>query len=72
MLVTDLSKEFQYLLYREHVGRADICRIFEITPGNLSRLLHKPMPTPQLVTILEVLGYDIKIEFVKRGETKDE
>lgn len=68
MIKTDIAFEFGKVLFRERLERADISSIFDITAGNLSRLLHRPLPTPQLVDILDMLGYDVEVHFVKRGE----
>lgn len=67
MLKTDLSFEFGKALFREQLTRKNVCDVFKITSGNLSRLLHKQMPTPQLVDILDTMGYDVEVRFVKRG-----
>lgn len=66
MVKTNLDLEFRKILYQEHLTRKNVCEVFEITPSSLSRLLHKEMPTPQLVSILDTLGYDLEINFVKR------
>lgn len=68
MIKTDIAFEFGKVLFRERLERADISRIFDIPAGNLSRLLHKPLPTPLLVDILDMMGYDVEVRFVKRGE----
>lgn len=67
MVRTDLDLMFRQLLWNEKLTRKNICDVFEITPSSLSRLLRKEMPTPQLVNILEVIGYDIEINCVKRN-----
>ena len=71
MVITNIPQEFGKLLWCNRITRSEICRIFDIAPGNLSRLLHKPLPTPQFVDILEALGYDIEIRFVRK-EGSDE
>ena len=65
---TDLGFEFGKMLFKERLTRVDIERIFEITPGNLSRLLTGHTLTPKLVYILDILGYDIEVRFVRKGE----
>lgn len=66
MVITDLAFEFGRVLFRERLTRPDISRIFDVPSGNLSRLLHKELPTQQLVYILDTMGYDVKIEFVPK------
>lgn len=68
MMVTDMAFEFGKTLFKERLTRVDISRIFDITPGNLSRLLHSELPTRRLVDILDTMGYDVEVRFVKRGE----
>lgn len=69
MLVTDLGKTFGIALWEQRMQRSDVCAAFKITPGSLSRLLHKPMPTPQLVEILDTMGYDIELTLVRKKGT---
>ena len=69
MVTTDLDLEFRKILRTEHLTRKNICDIFEITSGNLSRLLHKELPTQQLVRIMDVIGYDTCIVFKKKEKT---
>lgn len=66
MLLTDIKQTFGFALWEQGLKKADVCKVFGITQGSLSRLLHKPMPTPQLVEILEVMGYDIELTLVRR------
>ena len=68
MIRTDLGFEFGKALFRERLTRVDIERIFEITPGHLSRLLTGHTLTPKLVRILDVMGYDREVRFVRKGE----
>lgn len=70
MMVTNLAVEFGKVLFRERLTRVNVCEAYNITSGSLSRLLHKPMPTPQLVDILDTLGWDVEVRFVKRGESE--
>ena len=74
MMTTDMAFEFGKVLFREGWERTDISRIFDITAGNLSRLLHNELPTRKLVEILDTMGYDVEVRFVKQGEAgkKDE
>lgn len=66
MVKTNISQEFGKLLWANRITRGHICAMFDILPGNLSRLLHKPLPTQQLVDILDALGYDVEVRFVRR------
>lgn len=68
MIKTDIAFEFGKVLFRERLERADISRIFDMPAGNLSRLLHSELPTRRLVDILDTMGYDVEVHFVKRGE----
>lgn len=69
MMVTDLGEAFGEVLFKQRMTRSQVCEIFKITSGSLSRLLHKTMPTQQLVEILDTLGYDVKVCFVPKGST---
>ena len=66
MVTTDLAKEFKLLLKEICITRKEICLEHNIEPANLSRMVHKKLPTPQFVRILDSLGYNIEIEFVPK------
>ena len=68
MIVANIPDEFNRLLWRHRIKRKDICEIYEIQSCNLSRLLRKPMPTPQLVEILDALGYDVEVHIVPKAK----
>ena len=72
MVDTNLAELVGDLLKERKLKRKDICKAFDIAPSNLSRLLHKGMPTPQLVDIVEWLGYDLVIEIIPRDDFVDE
>lgn len=72
MMITNLNFFFGNLLWRNHISRKKVCEAFDIAPSNLSRMLHRSLPTQQFVDIMDALGYDLKLVAVPKGENADE
>lgn len=69
MIKTDIQKEMKKLCIDEGTTLTEVAEKIDTSKQYMSRMLGKgTLVNAKLVEALEVLGYDIEIKFVKRGE----
>ena len=69
MIKTDIQKEVKKLCIDESTSLTELAENCDTSKQYVSRLLGKTgLVNPMLVKLVETLGYDIEINFVKRGE----
>ena len=69
MLKTNIQNEVKKLCIDENITLTDLAVKSGTTKQYASRLLTKSsLVNPMLVKLVETLGYDIEIKFVKRSE----
>lgn len=69
MIKTDIQKEVKKLCIDESISLTELAEQCETSKQYVSRLLGKTgLVNPMLVKMVETLGYDIEVSFVKRGE----
>lgn len=69
MVINNFEEEFKKLLQRSGKTQTEIARMTGMQRPNVGRTV-KLMGLPQrYVDIMEALGYDLKVVYVKRGDT---
>ena len=69
MIKTDIQKEVKKLCIDESISLTELAESCDTSKQYVSRLLGKTgLVNPMLVKLVETLGYDIEVSFVKRGE----
>lgn len=69
MLKTNIQNEVKKLCIDENTTLTDLAVRGGTTKQYVSRLLTKgSLVNPMLVKLVEELGYDIEVKFVKRGD----
>jgi len=66
MLLNDTKKDFKRLCIDNDMTQTSIAEIAGTSKSYLSQILMRPHIDAWFVKIIEALGYDIKIEYVKR------
>lgn len=66
MVITDIEKEVRGILNLEGKSMGDVGDPVGIPRQNVWRTLKGGKLTPSLVAILDSLGYDVEINFIKR------
>lgn len=69
MVKTDIQKEVKKLCIEESTSLTSLADEIGSSKQYVSQLLGKnTLVNPMLVKLVEALGYDIEVKFVKRGE----
>lgn len=69
MILTDVKQEFDVLKIKKKYSLKDIARMAGTYPATICHTLdNNNKLTENAVKIFEILGYDIKLTFVKRPE----
>lgn len=69
MIKTDIQKEMKKLCIDEGTTLTEVAEEIGTSKQYMSRMLSKgTLVNAKLVEALEALGYDVEINFVKRGE----
>ena len=69
MLLNDLSRDCKLLLSREGKTQDQLANELGLFKGNLSRSISNAKLNAGLIDIIEAIGYDVKINYVKRHDT---
>jgi transcriptional regulator with XRE-family HTH domain len=65
----DIAKEIKKILIEEDMNLSDLAKKLDMSVQSLSaKLLRNKMKIEDIEEIAEMLGYELKIEFVKKGE----
>lgn len=71
MLRNDVKKDIGKILIDEEVTQADMAARAGTSPQYANRLLNnKDVVNRMFVKLVEAIGYDIEIHYVKRGDEK--
>lgn len=72
MLLNDFEKDVKHLLVDEELKKKDLSDRMGVSPQRISQILETAGVTGSFVRLVQALGYDIKVEYVKRdcGEDK--
>ena len=71
MLISDVQKDVKKLCIDSGLSFTQLAEKSGTSKQYVSRLLGKgKVINPMIVKLVEELGYDIKIEYVKRGDEK--
>lgn len=62
----DLNAEVWDIIHNQHWAAADVATRLGVSPTNFHRILKRDQIQKSFVDLLEVLGYDIEIKFVRR------
>ena len=69
MIKTDIHKEVKKLCIEESKSLTSLAEEIGSSKQYISQLLGKnTLVNPMLVKLVEALGYDVEVTFVKRGE----
>jgi hypothetical protein len=66
----DLDKEIWGIIQAQHWVITDLASRIGISSTNFYRLLRRPHIDAKMVEMLEVMGYDVEVRFVRRAGRK--
>jgi len=66
MLINDTTKDFKMLCIQNDVTQKTVAERAEISINYLSQIIARNHVDKMFVRLMEGLGYDIKIEYIKR------
>ena len=69
MLLNDTTKDVRTMMQSVGMTQADVADKLGCRPQNVSGLFHlrkKPLVSKALIQVMEAMGYDIEIKYVKR------
>lgn len=63
----DVSKEIKKIMIDENIGQVELAKKLNVTQQNISAKFKKnDMRISEITTILNALGYDLEINFIKK------
>jgi transcriptional regulator with XRE-family HTH domain len=64
----DIAREIRILLAKENLKVSDLARLMDTSHQNISNILNRNNPTLSVLeNMVDALGYEIKIDFVKKA-----
>lgn len=66
MLLTDTEKEINAILRAEGLTQSDVARMRGIARQSVHDAIKRPAVLKSFVEMMEAIGYDIEIEFVRK------
>lgn len=66
MLINDTTKDFKMLCIQNDVTQKSVAEKANISVNYLSQIIAREHVDRKFVDLLEALGYDVRIEYVKR------
>ena len=66
MVKNDFKREIDHLLIDERITKREVSKRLGVFPQQISQIVSASIVSKRFVEMLDVLGYDIKVEYVKR------
>lgn len=68
MLLNDLQKDIKHTLIEENISVNDIAEKMNCSKANVYKLMSNKELTHSIVRVMDELGYDVKLSYIKREQ----
>lgn len=71
-VMNDFYNDFNMICKAEGIAKGDLADKAGLDQNNMARSCKRQQFAPNFVKLIEALGYDIKVSYVRRSQTAEE